>query len=93
MDVQFRDFCDALDQIGAKKRVFVLNFEESPMIDATGAHALGKLIARLEHGGTRVILAGARPMVMRELTRSPPAEVLDKLERCDDMAAARSAVA
>jgi SulP family sulfate permease len=83
---------DALDQIGAKKRVFVLNFEESPMIDATGAHALGKLIARLEHGGTRVILAGARPMVMRELKRSTPAEVLDKLERCDDMAAARSAL-
>lgn len=65
---------EVLDQIGQPPRVFILRMEDVPLIDATGAGAIGDFVRRCRSGGTMVILCGLRPQtarVMRQMGLKP----------------------
>jgi SulP family sulfate permease len=49
----------ALDQIGERHRVTVLNVEAAPLIDSSGAHAIAGIAGREGRRGVAVIIAGA----------------------------------
>jgi SulP family sulfate permease len=49
-----------LDRIGAHPRMLILDFSEVPLIDTSAAHSLGKIVAKLKRGGTRIQFAGVR---------------------------------
>ena len=49
----------ALDQIGDRHRVMVLNFESAPLIDSSGAHAIAGIVSRVARRGGAVVIAGA----------------------------------
>ncbi len=56
------DFTDVADV-----RVVILRLPDLQVLDATGAHALGEIVADLEHRGITVLLKGPRPEHQRLL--------------------------
>ncbi len=56
-----------LDRIGEHPRLFVLDFEDVPLVDSTAAKALEKFAHKLRRSGTRVYFAGATKSVRRTL--------------------------
>lgn len=48
-------------------KVVVLRMPELQVLDATGAHALGEIVAELEHRGITVLIKGPRPEHLRVL--------------------------
>ncbi len=57
----------ALDQIGERPKIFVLDLAKVPLADAAAAHALHGFIDREQKHGVRVILSGASRGVRRTL--------------------------
>lgn len=49
---------ETLDRIGPRPRVFILNLLDVPLIDGSGASAIGMLIERCERHDAHVILCG-----------------------------------
>lgn len=70
---------DALDQIGARRRAYVLRMEETPMVDPTGAFALGDFLKRAEADEARVIICGASRPVIRSLLQAIGAPTLKRV--------------
>ncbi|KRA60262.1 hypothetical protein ASD79_08485 [Caulobacter sp. Root655] len=60
---------DALEDISGRKRCYILRLEDVPMVDPTGAAALGDLMVRALADG-EVILCGASRPVLRGLLRT-----------------------
>lgn len=56
-----------LDRIGAKPKIFVLDFSEVPMVDTSAAKVLVSFVRKLKQSGTEVFFSGARPAVRRTL--------------------------
>ncbi len=56
-----------LDRVGSPPGSFVLDLSEVTLIDTTAAKALEGFARKLAKGGTRVLIAGARPPVRRAL--------------------------
>ncbi|MGE0853077.1 MAG: SulP family inorganic anion transporter [Hyphomicrobiaceae bacterium] len=56
-----------LDRIGEHPKLFVLDFEDVPLVDSTAAKALEKFVHKLQRSGTRVYFAGATKSVRRTL--------------------------
>jgi SulP family sulfate permease len=52
-----------LDRIGARPKVFVLDFTNVPLVDSTATNLLEGFVVKLGHAGTRVYFAGASPRV------------------------------
>ncbi|HEX6859245.1 MAG TPA: SulP family inorganic anion transporter [Caulobacteraceae bacterium] len=71
---------DTLDQIGERKTAYILRLDEVPMIDPTGAFALGSFIEQLRRDGASVTLAGASAHVVEQLKRSIDADILDQVQ-------------
>ena len=71
---------DTLDQIGERKKHYVLRLDEVPMIDPTGAFALGAFIRQLRGDGASVTLSGASAHVTEQLRRSIEPDILDWVE-------------
>lgn len=70
---------DAMDQIGARKRVYVLRMEETPMVDPTGAFALRDFLRRVLDDGAEVIVCGASRTVIRSLLKMIERDVLRRI--------------
>ncbi|MBI2260763.1 MAG: STAS domain-containing protein [Caulobacterales bacterium] len=83
---------DTLDQIGARKRRYILRMEDTPLVDPTGAFALGDFLARLQADGAEIVVCGARPTVIDTLHRSLAAPLYKGLNFVSSMDAARAAV-
>jgi len=84
---------DTLDQIGEKKRRYILRLEAVPMIDPTGAFALGAFIRQLHGGGASVTLCGASAHVTEQLRRSIEPETLAMVDFAASIEAAQKAAA
>ena len=56
-----------LDRIGARPKVFVLDFTNVPLVDSTATNALEGFVHRLEEAGTRVYFAGTSGRVRNAL--------------------------
>lgn len=82
---------DTLDQIGERKKRYILRLEWVPMIDPTGAFALGSFIKQLRGDGAAVILSGASPHVTEQLRRSVDPEILDEVTFAASFEAAQAA--
>ncbi|WP_421931771.1 SulP family inorganic anion transporter [Phenylobacterium sp.] len=83
---------DALDQIGARSRRYVLRFEEVPLVDPTGAAALSSFLHRASQDQAKVIVCGARDTVRRNLSRTMEAHILETVDFQPTFAAARAAI-
>lgn len=70
---------DTLDQIGGHKRRYILQLQETPMMDPTGAFALGDFLRRALADGASVDIRGARPNVVETLRRSLAPPIFEKL--------------
>ncbi len=84
---------DALDQIGARKRVYILRLEEVPLLDPTGAFALGDLLRRLLDEGDEVMIVGAGHGVLRALLQTVPKPALKRVRFVRTFEAARKRAA
>jgi len=60
----------ALESVERNVKVVILDMADVPVIDATGLVALESAIARLNHDGVKVILAGVGGQVLRALARA-----------------------
>jgi SulP family sulfate permease len=49
---------DALDRIGVRHRVSIIDLSAAPLIDSSGAHSIARLASRARARGIAVILAG-----------------------------------
>lgn len=83
---------DALDRIGVRRRVYILRLEEVPLIDPTGAFALGDLLKRLQDDGAEVLVVGAGHGVLRALLQTVPKPVLKRVRFVRTFEAARKRV-
>ena len=83
---------DALDRIGARKRVYILRLEDVPLLDPTGAFALGDLLKRLLDEGDEVLIVGAGHGVLRALLQTVPKPVLKRVRFVRTFEAARKRV-
>ena len=53
--------------IGSHPKIFVLDFQEVPLIDSTAANTLRGFLKKLRRAGTHVYFTGARKNVRRTL--------------------------
>ncbi|MDP1632014.1 MAG: SulP family inorganic anion transporter [Caulobacter sp.] len=83
---------DAMDQIGARKRAYVLRLEETPMVDPTGAFALGDFLKRVLDDGSAVVVSGASRAVIRSLLKALSRELLNQVTFVSTFEAARRRV-
>ena len=83
---------DALDRIGARKRIYILRLEEVPLLDPTGAFALGDLLKGLLDEGDEVLVVGAGHGVLRALLQAVPKPVLKRVRFVRTFEAARKRV-
>ena len=81
---------DTLDQIGGRKRLYILRLEEVPMIDPTGAFALGSFLEQVRRGGAAVTLCGVQAKVAEQLRRSVDPHVLEGVEFAASFGAAKA---
>jgi SulP family sulfate permease len=81
---------DAFDQIGARRRVYILRLEETPMVDPTGAFALRDFLKRVMDDGSEVIVSGASRTVMRSLLRTIEPDVLRRARFVGSFEAAKA---
>ncbi|WP_072395586.1 SulP family inorganic anion transporter [Hyphomicrobium sp. CS1GBMeth3] len=89
----------ALDRIGERPRVFILDFSDVPLVDSTAAKSLEGFARKLERAGTHVYFAAARRSVRRTLARAglrPPLvaytpSVIEALKMAQVESAPRSA--
>ena len=56
-----------LNRIGARPKIFVLDFTDVPLVDSTAAKALERFVHKLHHSGTKVLFSGTRKSVRRTL--------------------------
>jgi SulP family sulfate permease len=56
-----------LDRIGDVPKRFVLDLSAVPFIDSSGVHTLESTIKRMRNHGAEIVIAGARPSVVRVL--------------------------
>lgn len=63
------ELIDTLRRLGPPPRVIILRMRLVPLLDASGAHALGDFVTRAQRVGAPVILSGVRPQAIRLLDR------------------------
>jgi SulP family sulfate permease len=63
------EIADVFDRIGRHPKEFIFDLSDLMFIDMSAAHALHATIKKLEHGGTKVLLHGARDSVAATLAR------------------------
>jgi SulP family sulfate permease len=61
---------DAYRKLGRIPRVLIVRLENVPVLDASGAAAIGELVSRAGAAGTRVIVCTSRPDVIAMLGRA-----------------------
>ena len=83
---------DAMDRIGARRRIYVLRLEEVPMLDPTGALAFADLLGRMQAAGAEVIVVGASHPVLRSLMQATPRDGLGRVRFVKAFATARRRV-
>jgi SulP family sulfate permease len=83
---------DALDQIGARSKRYILRFEDVPLIDPTGAAALASFLKRAADDQASVTLCGVRESVRTNLNRSIAVGVLEKVAFVTTFDDARAAI-
>ncbi|MSP83171.1 MAG: sulfate permease [Alphaproteobacteria bacterium] len=60
---------DVLDRIERPPKVFILHMRSVPLVDASGAHALGEFIRKCRGRGTEVVLTGVQDQPRRIIAR------------------------
>ena len=80
---------DALDRIGARRRIYVLQLEAVPMLDPTGAFAFADLVARMQGEDAEVYVVGANHAVLKALMQATPGERLKRVRFVKSLATAR----
>lgn len=83
---------DALDQIRARSRRYILRFEEVPLIDPTVAAALASFLSRAAQDQASVTLCGVRDSVRANLNRTVGADILARVAFVPSFADARLAI-
>ena len=83
---------DALDQIGARSRRYILRFEEVPLVDSTGAAALSSFLRRVWSDAAQVVICGASESVRANLVRNIEPRVLAQASFAPTFAEARRQV-
>ncbi len=84
---------DVLDEIGPRKRAYVLRMEDTPMIDPTGVFALGDFLKRILDDGAEVVVVGASRAVLRPVLTTLDRPLIRRVRFVRGFEAARRRVA
>ncbi len=84
---------DVLRAFGRPPRVFILRLRQVPMIDASGATAIGNLVARCRRDGIALIFTGLQPQPARILSDMGVVADGTRLRYAEDFAHALSMLA
>lgn len=71
---------DALDDMAAPARIYLLDLQYVPFIDATGAHALSDFVGRVRRQGGHVIIFGLQQQPLSMIDRMQVAEGQDNID-------------
>lgn len=88
-----RKLADVLERAGGVPRVLILDLTAVPLLDATGAEALGTVIVRAGRHGAHVILAGAQRQPLRVLLGQGIRHRRNRVLLAPDLARARQLAA
>ncbi|MGV8095032.1 MAG: SulP family inorganic anion transporter [Mangrovibacterium sp.] len=64
-----KQYRSTIKSIGTKSKVLILRMRHVPFIDSTGMHNLKDVVREIQHSGTKVVLSGVQPNVLKELER------------------------
>ncbi len=85
---------EALDVIADQPRAFVLDFEDVPFIDSTGARSFELIASKIARAGGKMYLTGTRPEVAQALRKAgvvePHAHYLPDMDAVDAIRAKSS---
>ncbi|MGD9931681.1 MAG: SulP family inorganic anion transporter [Mangrovibacterium sp.] len=73
-----KQYSSTLKSIGIKSKVLIIRMRHVPFIDSTGMHNLKDVVKEVQHVGTKVILSGVQPGVMKELEKSRFFDLFDR---------------
>ncbi len=71
-----KQYRSTIRSIGTSSKVLILRMRHVPFIDSTGMHNLKDVVREIQHTGTKVVLSGVQPNVLKELERSNFYELL-----------------
>jgi SulP family sulfate permease len=65
-----KQYRSTIKSIGTSSKVLILRMRHVPFVDSTGMHNLKDVVREIQHSGTKVVLSGVQPNVMKELERN-----------------------
>lgn len=65
-----KQYRSTIRSIGTSSKVLILRMRHVPFIDSTGMNNLRDVVREIQHSGTKVVLSGVQPNVLKELERS-----------------------
>ncbi len=72
-----KQYRSTIRSIGTSSKVLILRMRHVPFIDSTGMHNLKDVVREIQHSGTKVVLSGVQPNVLKELERSSFFELME----------------
>ena len=72
-----KQYRSTIRSIGTSSKVLILRMRHVPFIDSTGMHNLKDVVREIQHSGTKVVLSGVQPNVLKELERSNFFELME----------------
>jgi SulP family sulfate permease len=78
-------FKDTVARVAGKPKVLIIRLRRTPVMDATGLHALTDVVRRSRRDGTLVLLAEVQPQPMATLRRSVLIDEIGEENLCASM--------
>lgn len=78
-------FKDTIGRVAAKPKVLIIRLRRTPVIDATGLHALTDVVHRSRREGTLVLLSELQPQPLATLSRSALLDEIGEENICTTM--------
>ncbi len=73
-----KQYRSTIKTIGAHSKVLILRMRHVPFVDSTGMHNLKDVVREIQHSGTKVVLSGVQPDVLRELEQHDFFHIVEK---------------
>jgi sulfate permease, SulP family len=83
-------FKDTIGRVAGKPKVLIIRLRLTPVMDATGLHALTEVVHRSRREGTLVLLSELQPQPLATLSRSALLEEIGEENLCPTVEAALS---
>ncbi|MFZ5941473.1 MAG: SulP family inorganic anion transporter [Bacteroidota bacterium] len=83
-----KSYSEVMKSLGSRANILIIRMRHVPFIDSTGARNFRESIRAMQASGSRIVLSGVRPEVMKELERGRIAFMVGKANILPDFDAA-----